>query len=497
MRCAQIKTSKTTSHATMPSRWRAAPRIGVLSLALLSGCAAVGPDYERPAQASINENSAQADFTSVTRDPGEATAFNPQPLPDHWWRLYRSPALDHLIEDALEHNTDLRVAEANLKRVQAQRNESRALAQPTVGVNAQPTYGHASGVQTLQPDATPRNRFSYTTGVAVSYTVDLFGQIQRAEEAAQRDVQAAQAALESTRVAVAAETARAFADACTAGMQLAQAQRSVDIQAESVSVTQRLFDAGRGTRLDVTRAQAQVNSLKAALPPYQAQRKIALIRLATLTGRAPAQWPAALAQCNTPPLLTQPIPVGDGAALLARRPDVRQAEHQLAASTARIGVATADLYPKISLGLSAASGGPAALLGDRGTYSWSLGPLISWTIPNTGAAQSRIAQAEASTQAAAAHFDGVVLNALKETESALTQYARQLDRDDALKAARDDSAQAANQAERLYKNGKTDYLTVLDAQRTLAQLDAQWAASRAALVDQQIAIFLALGGGWE
>jgi len=189
--------------------------------------------------------------------------------------------------------------------------------------------------------------------------------------------------------------------------------------------------------------------------------------------------------------------VGDGAALLRRRPDIRQAERSLAAATARIGVATADLYPKISLGLSAASGGPASMFGDRGTFGWSLGPLISWTVPNTGAAQARIAQAEASTKAALAQFDKTVLNALRETESALAVYARQLDREAALKAARDQSAEAAAQARQLFQYGKTDYLTVLDAERTLASNESALAASRAELSQDQIALFLALGGGWE
>ncbi|WP_159070460.1 TolC family protein, partial [Achromobacter xylosoxidans] len=173
------------------------------------------------------------------------------------------------------------------------------------------------------------------------------------------------------------------------------------------------------------------------------------------------------------------------------------AERALAAATARIGVATADLYPKITLGLSGASGGPAAMFGDRGTFSWSVGPLISWTLPNTGAVQARIAEAEANTKAAVARFDASVLNALRETESALVVYARQLDRQAALQAARDQAAQAASQARQLFQYGKTDYLTVLDAERTLASNESALAAGQAELSNDQIAVFLALGGGWE
>ncbi|KOQ37889.1 RND transporter, partial [Achromobacter xylosoxidans] len=235
----------------------------------------------------------------------------------------------------------------------------------------------------------------------------------------------------------------------------------------------------------------------AGLPPFQAQQRTALYRLAALTGQTPAEIPTTLLQCAAAPQLSETIPVGDGAALLRRRPDIRQAERALAAATARIGVATADLYPKITLGLSGASGGPAAMFGDRGTFSWSVGPLISWTLPNTGAVQARIAEAEANTKAAVARFDASVLNALRETESALVVYARQLDRQAALQAARDQAAQAASQARQLFQYGKTDYLTVLDAERTLASNESALAAGQAELSNDQIAVFLALGGGWE
>jgi NodT family efflux transporter outer membrane factor (OMF) lipoprotein len=464
-----------------------------LTLALaLAGCAAVGPDYQVPPGAVAERQSAQAPFMQARE-----AAFRQDAVPGHWWRLYDDPVLDGLVEKALAANTDLRVASANLERAQAAVREAQAQQQPSIGVNASPTFGHVSGLQELQPGIDPPNRWSYSMGASVSYQLDLFGQIRRAVEAASGDEQAAQAAYDATRVTVAAETARAYANMCAAGMQLASAQHSVQVQKQSLDAVDRLQRAGRGTTLDVTRARSQLEQLQANLPPFQAQQRTALYRLAALTGQTPGQIPPALLQCAQAPRLTETIPVGDGAELLRRRPDIRQAERTLAAATARIGVATADLYPKISLGLSAASGGPAAMFGDRGTFSWSVGPLISWTIPNTGAAQARIAEAQASTKAAAARFDATVLNALRETESALVVYARQLDRDAALRAARDQSAEAASQASRLFQYGKTDYLTVLDAERTLASNESALAASQADLSSDQIALFLALGGGWE
>ena len=260
---------------------------------------------------------------------------------------------------------------------------------------------------------------------------------------------------------------------------------------------ERLTALGRGTTLDIARAKAQFEKLRAALPPLQAQQKGALYRLAVLTGDVPNALPATIGQCRQPPQLTQPIPVSDGAGLLRRRPDIRQAERSLAGATARIGVATAELYPGINIGLSAGSTGPMSKLGETHAFRWSLGPLISWTLPNTSTARSRIAQAEAGTQAALAKFDATVLNALRETENALTVYARELDRNAMLKAARNQSANAAQQANRLYRAGRTDFLTALDAERTLASDESALAASTAKLASDQIAVFLALGGGWE
>ncbi len=460
--------------------------------AALAGCTTVGPDYQVPAGSVATRQSAQVPFTEA-----QEGVFQQNAVPGHWWRLYNDPVLDGLVEQALAANTDLRVASANLERAQAAVRETQAQQQPSLGVNASPTFGHVSGIQELAPGIDPPNRWSYSAGASMSYQVDLFGQIRRAIEASTADAESAQAAYDATRVTVAAETARAYANLCAAGMQLASAQHSVNVQQESLDAVSRLQRAGRGTALDVTRARSQLEQLQANLPPFQAQQRTALYRLAALTGQTPAEIPVSLLQCAAAPKLAQTIPVGDGAQLLRRRPDIRQAERSLAAATARIGVATADLYPKITLGLSAASGGPAAMFGDRGTFSWSVGPLISWTLPNTGAVQARIAEAQANTRAAVARFDASVLNALRETESALVVYARQLDREASLRAARDQAAVAASQARQLFQYGKTDYLTVLDAERTLATSESALAASQAELSNDQIAVFLALGGGWE
>ena len=466
--------------------------IGALALlAALAACGTVGPNYKVPKQAVVKRPDASAPFLGAAE-----TMYKSEPLPAQWWRLYQDPVLDKLIQQALAANADLRVAAANLARTRAVAQEIDAGSKPVVGVSAAPGVGRSSGAAKGSRAALP-DVWSYDAGISVSYQADLFGKLARAMESAGADTQAAQAGYDLVRITVAADTARAYADACSAVRQTTVAQQSVDLQQKFVALTEQRTRAGRGTAIDGTRARSQLAQLQAALPPLQAQHRIAHYRLAALTGLTPGEMNMHLLPCQAAPRLTTQIPVGDGATLLRRRPDIRQAERSLASATARIGVATADLYPSISLGMSAGSTGLLDHFGSGNAFRWSLGPLISWTLPSTGSAHSRIAQAEAGTDGALAHFDGVVLNALKEVESAMTIYARELDRNAALKTARDQSALASEQSHRLYQYGRVDFLSVLDADRTLAATDAAWAASDAQLAGDQIALFLALGGGWE
>ena len=316
------------------------PSAAAILLLTAAACTTVGPDYQVPAQAAINRGAASAPFAGAAEAP-----FSVQPLPPHWWRLYRDGTLDGLIDQAFAANTDLRVAAANLARARAVLGEVEAAGKPALGVNAAPAYGRPSAAAKGASQPLP-DTGSYDAGLNVSYQVDLFGKIARAIEAAGADTQAAQAAYDLARVSVAADTTRAYADACSAGQQLKVAQHSLDLQQEFVRLTGARVKAGRGTALDNSRARSQLEQLRAALPPLQAQRRTALYRLAVLTGEVPGRLSRRHRAMRQPPRLSSPIPVGDGAALLRRRPDIRQAERTLAGATARIGVATADLYPE-------------------------------------------------------------------------------------------------------------------------------------------------------
>lgn len=419
---------------------------------------------------------------------------------DDWWRLYDDAVLDDLIGQALANNNELEAAAANLRRVRAALGEARTGRLPSTTTSAAYQRGRPSAatVPGLPAGTEAPEADSYDAGLDVSYEIDLFGRVGSTIRAARADAAAAEAALNVVRVTVAAETARAYADACSANASIAVAERTVALQTRTVDLTQRLLDAGSGNGLDVARARSTLESTRAGLSPLRAQREGAVFRLATLTGRTPAEASEAARACQAPPQLSQPIPVGDGAALLARRPDVRQAERNLAAAAARVNVATADLYPRITLGGSlGATAGDAGGLGDSENFRFSFGPLISWSFPNVFAARARIEQAGAASEAALATFDQTVLVALQETETALANYAAELDRRAALREARDQAAAAVRLTQLRFDAGADSLFVLVDAQRTLAAAEAQLASSDALVTTYQIALFKALAGGWS
>jgi len=451
----------------------------LVSALALAACA-TGPNYAQPATPSA----AAGPFIAA-----KGPALQPlAPVQGDWWRLYNDPVLDGLIADALAHNTDVRAAVARLAKARAALKEVKVDRLPQGGVSAGATRGRDPG------DSNATN--SFDAGLDISYEVDLFGRVSRGVEAARGDVAAADADADAVRVAIVAETARAYADAANAAERLTVAQHIVELLDKSLQLTQRRVDIGLNSRLDTARIATLRNQRQAEIPAIAAERDNALFRLATLTGRAPAELPLLAGARTTSLSLNQPIPVGDGAQLLARRPDIRAAERRLAASTARIGVATAELYPRISLGGSL--GASAGSLGNlfSNPIGFLLGPLISWSFSDHARARARVAGAEAGTQEALADFDGTVLRSLQETETALSAYANALLRLDALKSARDEAEVAARIVRAQQREGQVDSLALLDAERTFAESEAELAAMNGRVSTTQIDLFRALGGGW-
>jgi NodT family efflux transporter outer membrane factor (OMF) lipoprotein len=405
-----------------------------------------------------------------------------------------------MVQDALVHNTELQQAVANLGQARALLNQARAGFFPSTVLSAGDQYGRTAFADAAAAATGKRasDVWTYAAGLDVSYEVDLFGRVRRTVEQAKAGAGAAEAVRDSVAVTVAAETARAYADACAYGEALDVAKRSLDVVQQSYDISVRQRDAGGLSDFDVARQATLVAQTKAEVPVAQNQRRSALFQLAVLTGRTPETVMAEAEACRAPPRLTQPVPVGDGATMLRRRPDVRQAERTLAAATAGIGVATANLYPTVTLGGSLASAAPT--LGGLGQYrnvSFGVGPLISWTFPNTLVANAQIQQAKAQASGALAGFNGAVLNALRETEQALSAYGSELDRHAALQMAGEQSGEALRLANVRLQAGGASFLDVLDAQRTLVAAQAALAQSDEVLVADQIQLFKALGGGWE
>lgn len=464
--------------------------MGALIVAALAACR-VGPSYHAPALPA----GAEAPLTSLN-----TSAETPTPAPDAWWRLYDDSRLDALVQEALGANRTLAAADANFTAARAVVSAAQVNRYPSTAAVAGGVYGRDAVTDEILElgGHRPQTIWLLEDVLQAAYEVDLFGRVHRAIEVANANADSVAATRDSVRVVVAADTARAYAAVCALGEELEVARHSLTIVSREADITVRRHEAGANSDYDVTRAQALVAQVRSSIPELEGQRRAALFELSALLGRTPVQAPNDLQGCVTPPRLVALIPVGDGSALIKRRPDVRQAERRLAGATAEIGVATADLYPTIRLvGLY---GGAATELPQLNTNigrTWGIGPSISWSFPNLAGPRARVRQAKATQAAALASFDSVVLTALKETEQALTSYNAGLENREALGEARDKVDAAYGMAHDQFLAGSLSALELLTTEQSLVAVDAAVAASDAALVQDQIAVFKALGGGWR
>lgn len=460
------------------------------AFAALLGCT-VGPRYQPPAVA----DGAQAPLVSLT--PTAETSAQP---PDEWWRLYHDALLDEFLQEAFTANTDLRIAEANLSAARAILEGVKAARYPDTKLEAGGTYGRDPVTEEILElgGHRPANTWVFDALLDVSYEVDLFGHVRRSIEASRADAAANAASRDAVKITVAAETARAYAGICALGEQISVARHSLNVVSREADITVQRHEAGANSLFDVVRAQGLVAQVRSSIPPLESQRKAAMFELAALLGRTPSHAPTEAQACVRPPLLDALIPVGDGIELLRRRPDIRQAERRVAAATARIGVATADLYPRISL--TGFFGGASATFPELTTNAgraWGVGPSIAWSFPNQAGPRARVRQAQASADAALAGFDAAVLRALKETEQSLSSYGAELDRRQALADAQDKAQKAFDLADDQFLAGALTNLDLLTSEQSLISVDASVALSDTALIQDQIAVFKALGGGWR
>jgi multidrug efflux system outer membrane protein len=464
--------------------------VAVLVLAFVSACA-VGPDYHRP------DTPVDASFANAGEDgfaQNEAVAA--------YWTAFNDAQLNTLVDEAVVHNNDLRVAAANLRQSRAVRRLAGFDLFPTVTLAGGYTHALVSQQQFPEIGGIPdsaRHVDSADAEFDGLWELDLFGRVRRNLEAARADVGGVMAVLQDARVSIIAEVARNYLVLRGLQDQLALTKRNADNQLQSLELTQIRLEAGRGNELDTSRAEAQWATTDASIPALEASIATTIYRLSVLTGRQPAALSAVLS--SPQPLPTYPstlTSIGTPERLLRRRPDVRVAERQLASATARIGVAVGDLFPKVTLTGSFGYLSPTFdALGEGRDRFYSVSPGISWAAFDLGRVRARITSARAETEAALANYQSAVLSALEDTEGALISNARARARSESLKVAAAASDKAADLARQRFAGGLVDYLEVLDAERTALSAELLHSQSRTDAATSLVAVYKALGGGWE
>ena len=460
--------------------------IGVVAaIATTLAACAVGPDYHRP------EVSHQATFVEA-----EPAVYSNDDTIGPFWGQFNDDLLDSLVIEALAANHDLRIALAHLQQSRALRTQATLNLAPTITTEGGYTRQQYPAVESFG-EGTLQQSY-YNAGFDATWELDLFGRVRRGVEASRAAVERQEATLRDAQVSVTAEVARTYFELRGEQAELSVLLRNAANQQQTVDLTNSLLEAGRGTELDTSRAKAQLDTTLATIPPLRASIERSIHRLSVLTGREPDALTALLAPAGNLPELPRMAAVGDPAGLLRRRPDIRVAERQLAASTAQIGVAVGDLFPKVTFnGNFGFAAGDLAALGTAPTKTFLIGPSISWPAFDLGRVRARIVGARAGADADLAAYQQTVLKALEETENTLVTHARARDRLVQLTAAARESDAAAQIARARYEGGLVGFLDVLDAERAQLQAEDQLAQSRTDAATSLIAVYKALGGGWE
>ena len=457
--------------------------ISSVSAVLLLGACAVGPRYHapEPAAAAI-ANASAAGFETRTPD-------------STWWHEFGDPTLDGLMVRALAGNLDLRIAIDRVRAARAVFVEQKFDYAPHVTADG----AYARSREQVPGFGSSRTDIeSASLGFDAAWELDLFGHVRHSVEAARADLGVEQAGLEDATVTVAAEVARNYFELRGTQRRLSVARENLSREQQSLELTELREQAGRGAELDVARSRARLKATAATIPPLEAAEKQSEYRLAVLTGQRPGSLEVELAPVAVP-VYAKALPIGDPTELLRRRPDVRVAERRLAAATARIGIATADLFPRVSVTgfVGFLSGDVRRLFGTTpglDTRAWSVTPSVSWAALDLGSLHARLRAIRAQADGVAANYEKVVLTALEDTENSFLGYRKHREQLGILGEQADASRRAAELADIQYREGAADYLTLLDAERT--QLDAEDSVAQAetAVNVAVVAIYKALGG---
>lgn len=458
-------------------------------LALLAGCA-VGPDYHPP------QTAAPAQWTS-SLSGGETN--RPADLA-HWWESFGDTNLNSLITTAIQSNLTLRVAEARVREARAQKGVIAGNLWPSLGSSAGYTRNHY-GEHAFPPLAgfgLPLDYNLYNVDFDAAWELDIFGGTRRAVEAAGARVGAAEYSRRDVLVSLLAEVARNYITARAFQQRLAIARGNIHVEEDVLNLTTNRFANGLGSDLDVQEATALLNATEAQIPSLQTGFDESAYHLAVLLGQPPGALTDRMTAEKIIPLTPPTVPVGLPSDLLQRRPDIQQSERQLAAATAQIGVAKADLFPKFSLtGLAGVQSVSAGTWINYASRYWTAGPSVQWELFEAGSIVANIHVQNARQEEALNAYKQTVLTALEDTENALTAYAREQVRRESLARSVDADKQALDLSTQLYKSGLADFLRVLDSETSLYSAQDALVQSDQAVSLDLVQLYKALGGGWQ
>jgi NodT family efflux transporter outer membrane factor (OMF) lipoprotein len=473
---------------------------GLLFLLGIVGCT-VGPNYRRPDVQVPATWSAGSD-ADVTKQPREIA---------RWWKTFNDPELDELIGRVVQSNLDLRLAAARVREARALRGIAASDLWPMINVSGSYTRHrqseHVSPVQvgslngSSGTGAAPSGSLEqdlFQAGFDASWEIDLFGGVRRSIEAADADVAASVEELRDVLVTLLSEVTRNYVEVRGFQRRIEIAEDNIRSQQETLELTQARFDAGLTSQLDVVQAASQLATTQSQVPTLDTALKQTIHRLSVLLGLAPGALLSELSQASPIPPVPPVVPAGLPADLLRRRPDVRRAERQVAAATARIGIAVADLFPKLSL--TGTLGLQSNLLADLPLGSsrfWSVGPTLSWPIFEAGRIRANIQVQNAREEQRLTQYEQVVLTSLEDVENTLVAYSREQTRRSRLAEAVEANQRAVELANELYTRGLGDFLNVLESQRSLFASQSDFAQSEVTTSSNLVALYKALGGGWQ
>ncbi len=465
----------------------------VALMAFLAGGCAVGPNYHQP-------NVATPAHWGEPFAGGETNSDAPVAA---WWKNFRDPELDSLISRAAQSNLDLKIAQARVREARAEYGIAVGNLLPTVDASGSYARQRQSKRQPVlsslpMPPGLPFDNNVYQSGFDASWEIDVFGGKRRATESARAQVAAAEFGQRDVLVTLLGEVARNYVEARGYQRRLEIARDNIRAQEQSLAITQNRFTNGLTSDLDVQQAATLLATTRASVPTLETAIQASIHRLGVLLGQPPEALQTELSSAAPIPAAPPAVPVGLPSELLLRRPDVAQAERQLVAATANIGVAKADLFPKFYLtGVAGFQSVSASDWFDVGSRFWSAGPTVQWNIFDAGRIRANIKIQNARQEQALATYEQTALSAFEDVENSLVAYAKEQVRHRSLEDAVTSSQESLRLANQLYANGLSNFINVLDAERSLYQAQDALVQSERTVSTDLISLYKALGGGWE